>query len=75
MELDGNFIFIGCQNGDVLIWEKTLCFTVQKIKLNQECINMYWYNNKSCLIIVSQNSIIIYDYVTNTYFKVFIYSQ
>jgi len=79
LKTDANFLFIGCEQGDVLVWELSLGFPITRIRVKvscddsvervvpePKCVGMYFHFDSNLLVIVRETRIIVYDYVLDS---------
>eukprot|EP01083_Nonionella_stella_P133664 406391_1 len=71
LQMDSNFLFVCCEFGGIAIWELTLGFEIDRLNvipgntngLKQKCVGIYFHADSNLLVIVSERSVIVYDYV------------
>ena len=74
LQMDANFLFIGCEFGDVILWELSLEFEINRInlypdiqnRLIQKCVGIHFHKGTNLLIIIYETDIFVYEYVNGT---------
>jgi len=72
LQTDANFLFIACEFGDVIIWELTLGFAIDKIrnihhgKQRPKCVGLYFHCDSNLMVIIFEMKVVVYDYVLGT---------
>merc|ERR1712129_578741 len=74
LQIDSNFLFIACEFGDVILWELSFEFEIDRVnaypeiinRATQKCVGICLHQSSNLLLIIYESDIFVYDYVNGT---------